>query len=98
MAAKFFHQDFHFGQRHGRTTGDLDQHARRIGQHPALVHQRIFERLSKRVVRPVIGFGFAKTKQAASVLTSQGGQQIVEIRSGSGQDAESDSQWRARFG
>ena len=78
MTTKFLHQNFDFRQRHARPTRHLDQHACRIRQHAATIHQRIFERLRQRFMRAIIRIGFTEAKQATAVLVAQRGKQIIE--------------------
>ena len=78
MPAELLHQNLDFGKRHRRASRDLDQNVRRIRQHAAAIHERIFQRLRQRVMRAIIGIRFPETKQAASARTAQSREQVVE--------------------
>ncbi len=56
VTPEFFHQDFHFRQRHRRSARDLNQNVSRIGKHSAFIHQRIFQCLRKRIMRAIVGY------------------------------------------
>src|SRR6266487_2507632 len=51
---------------------------RRVREHFALAHERVFQRLFKRVMRAVVGIGFTETEQATAIVAPQRSEQIIE--------------------
>ncbi len=51
---------------------------RRVGEHFAFVHERIFQRLLERVVCAVVGIGLTESKQATAIVAAQRSEQIIE--------------------
>ena len=59
VTPEFLHQDFDLGERHVGPTSYLYEHVCCVCQHSSTIHQRIFQRLRKHVMRAIIGIGFA---------------------------------------
>src|SRR6266404_6536217 len=51
---------------------------RRVREHFALAHERVFQRLFERVVRAVVPIGFTETEQATAIVAPQRSEQIIK--------------------
>jgi hypothetical protein len=77
-SVEFLHHNFHFREGHARAAGDLHQDCLCFTEHFATVHQRIFQSDRKRFMSAIVAIGFTKTEEAAAVLISEGGEQLIE--------------------